>query len=574
MLPRTRYYIMILYTLMGMIILCSLSFIQKFSAGFNPYILKGYVIPLIFGGGSGLTIGIYISRHKAVEAILRESESRFRTIADYTHDWEYWLKPDGSFEYISPSCERITGYRPQAFFKRPELFTEIVHPKDLPNFKQHLQTEKDINEPVPIHFRIITQGGKQRWISHSCRSVYNENGKYLGQRGSNRDVTESKKLQIKQFKQQRMESIATLAGGVAHQFNNALAVITGNMDLMQEDISPNDAVEHYTHEIKEATDRMTRLTAQLLAYARGGKYRVQDIELNGFITETVPIIRHKLSENLEIHTPPQSGDLTIHGDPIQLQMVLSAVLTNAHEAMDGHGKIYIACEKINAGTKDKALPVELSPGEYVCLSIADNGKGMDEETRERIFEPFFTTRFEGRGLGMAAAFGIITNHNGTIKVASQKNKGSTVSIFIPLVPHEAESTPPNAASKPTEIAPHHTILIIEDEESVMIVCRQMLQRMGYHILEADTGEKALALAGDADNKMDLALLDVMIPDIQGDLLYPRLKKLRPELKVLVTSGYSLDSPARDIIRAGAEAFLQKPFTTAALAHKIKICLDQ
>ncbi|MFK5953125.1 MAG: ATP-binding protein [Desulfobacterium sp.] len=452
MFTRPGYPIIILFTLMGMAILCSLSFVQKVTAGFNPYVLKGYYVPLIFGGGSGLTIGIYISKQKAVEAVLKANAIRFRTIADFTHDWEYWIKPDGCFEYISPSCQLITGYEPEALFSHPELFIEMVHPEDLPIFKRHLQKEKSSDAPGAISFRIITRGGEHRWISHSCRSVYDENGQYLGKRGSNRDITETKKLQQKQFEQQRMESIATLAGGVAHQFNNALAVITGNMELMQEDLFPNDIFKNYAHEIKGATDRMTRLTAQLLAYARGGKYRVQNISLNRFIKETLPIIRHAIHSNVKIHINLQSNDIKISGDPIQIQMVLSAVVTNACEAMDGNGEIYIKCQKIIAKKENPATPPELSPGAYVCMTITDNGKGMDEETQERIFEPFFSTRFEGRGLGMAAAFGIIDNHKGSIKVTSQKDKGSTISIFIPLVIPEPALPSESIESAPSTMA--------------------------------------------------------------------------------------------------------------------------
>lgn len=552
-----------------MVILCGMSFLQKTAAGFDPYLLRGYYVPLIFGGISGAVLGIYISREKAATIALQESETRFRTIADFTYDWEYWMKPEGTFAYVSPSCQRITGYAPAAFLDKPELMTEMIHCDDLSAFTRHLKEERDSDAPLPIDFRIITTAGEVRWISHSCQSVYDADGHFLGKRGSNRDITRRKKLEQETVQNRQMQTVGKLAGGVAHQFNNSLAVITGNIDLLEDDFPDNELIQNYSREMKKAAKRMVGLTAQLLAYAGGGKYQVRTLSLNDFIKEILPVIRDGVDSRIVIHTDLADIPLQTRGDPSQMEMVMRAMLSNASEAMGGRGEIRIKCRKFSIQTDTEPVPPALNTGDYACLRITDDGKGMTAETRECIFEPFFSTRFEGRGLGMAAAFGIVKNHGGTITVDSRPQEGTTFSIFLPLV--EALPTTDTHAPRRQHISavPGKSVLLIEDEKGVMAVSRQIFQRLGYHVLEAETGKEALSIADRFDGTLELAMLDVMLPDIQGDALFPRLKKIRPDLKVIVTSGYSLDSPARNIMRAGAEGFIQKPFTMKELTDAVE-----
>ena len=213
---------------------------------------------------------------------------------------------------------------------------------------------------------------------------------------------------------------------------------------------------------------------------------------------------------------------------------------------------------------------DLKPGPYVCLTIEDDGKGMDEETKSKLFEPFFTTKFQGRGLGMAAAYGIVKNHGGLIYVYSETGRGTAVRIYLPTV--EIEDKEP----KKQKISSHKgtgTILLIEDEEIVMDVNRALLEWMGYHVLGAMTGEEAVNIAKNFDGDIDLAILDIILPDMQGGTVHPLIMKARPNLKVIVCSGYSINGPAQDILDAGAEEFIQKPFTLAELSELLKKVLE-
>ncbi len=513
-----------------------------------------------------------ITDRRKFEEKLEESQKKFKTIADFTYDWEYWIGADGRCIYISPSCERITGYGPEEFFNNPELMEEIVHPEDRTMVMEHRQQTHNLEEPHLVDFRIITRNGEEKWIGHLCRSVYDEKGRFLGKRGSNRDITQRKRLQAESVKAQKMEAIATLAGGIAHQFNNALSVITGNLELLEYDAFGDETVVNYAGRMKAASDRMAKLTSQLLAYARGGKYQAATTSLEDFVAETLPILRHAVGSGITIHTHFPQNDLFVHIDQTQMQMTLSAVLANASEAMDGEGEIGISLEKVHIGQNGSAESADLEPRDYACLKVMDTGKGMDAETRSRIFEPFFTTKFQGRGLGLAAAFGIVKNHNGAITVASEVGKGTTVSIYLPLtITSEVRKEEPAQTDEWPE--GKGTVLVIDDEEVVMSLCRTMLERLGYDVLEAKTGAEALTIAQTYGGNIDVALLDVVIPDMQGEALYPMLKKFRPLMKVIVNSGYSLDGPARNILNAGADAFIQKPFRIADLSRKIKELLD-
>jgi signal transduction histidine kinase/CheY-like chemotaxis protein len=393
------------------------------------------------------------------------------------------------------------------------------------------------------------------------------------------DITVQKKLRERLQQTQKMEAISTLSGGIAHQFNNALSVITGNIDLLEIDFPSDENVANYLKDMKASAILMTKLTAQLLAYARGGKYQDKTVSLSDFVRETVPLVKHAIDSAIDVETDLPSNILNVKADLTQMQMVMSAVLTNAAEAMEGKGRIRVTCRDTIITEETVGDFPGLTPGKYVNLTIVDDGKGMDEETRNRIFEPFFTTKLEGRGLGMAAAHGIIKNHAGWISVDSELGKGTTVKIYLPAI--ESVQTRPTGlpvAETPVKEDPKPktklikgtgTILVIEDEEPVMKISRAILERMGYRVLEARTGQEAVDIVKTFEGHIDLALLDILLPDMTGNDIYPLIMETRPDLKVIVFSGYSIDGPAREILNAGAEDFIQKPFTMAGLSEKLK-----
>ena len=255
-----------------------------------------------------------------------------------------------------------------------------------------------------------------------------------------------------------------------------------------------------------------------------------------------------------------------------MQMLLAAILSNASEAIEEKGTVRVKLHNVDVLPDDCIKYQGLKPGRHVLLSITDTGKGMDQKTLERVFEPFYTTKFQGRGLGMAAVYGIVKKHGGFVYVASELGKGTTVSIYLPCA--SAADAAPGDTVKPLHTG-HGTgvALIIEDEELVMEVNRAIVEKLGYGVLEAKSGKEALQLAQEYPDAIAFALLDVVLPDMSGNQIYPKLKELRPDLKVIVCSGFTLDGPAREIINAGAESFLPKPFSVAALSAALEEVLN-
>lgn len=382
-------------------------------------------------------------------------------------------------------------------------------------------------------------------------------------------------LRERENKAGHMEAISTLAGGMAHQFNNALSAVAGNLDLMSLDLLNVDALtrkilSRYTERIRDSIERMEHLTRQLLAYARGGRYSPSEVPFSTFVRYTLSLLGHNIPPSITIESDLPEGVKKVEVDTNQLQMVLSAVFQNSTEAIgDEEGRIRISTRDVFFKEQDENRPPELEPGSYVCLVVEDNGVGMDEEVKRKIFEPFFSTKFQGRGLGMAAAYGVVRNHGGWISVESLEDKGTKVTIWLPAREDIAEKIKP---VKPAPGAVEGSILVIEDEEPVMEVFQSALERMGFRVLSARTGHEALEIITRSSEKIELAILDILLPDMDGKDLYPSLVQARPGLKVIVSSGYSVEGPAQEILDAGAQAFLPKPFSLVDFREALRMVL--
>jgi signal transduction histidine kinase len=440
----------------------------------------------------------------------------------------------------------------------------------------------------------MTRVDGTEWIMHAQGTVYRDkDGKAVRFVGTQQDITERQRLEAQLQQARKLEAIATLAGGIAHEFNNTLVGITGNIELLQMELPDDENISEYAERMKASALHMAHLTDQLLAYARGGKYQPKNISLSGFVEETLPLIKQTVDPSIRIETDLPHDILDIEVDLTQMQMALSALLINSAEAIEDKGRIRITTRNEEIDEEFVKTSPGLKPGPYVCLTVEDDGKGMDEEIRSRIFDPFFTTKFQGRGLGMAAVHGIVTNHDGWTSVDSEPGKGTLVRIYLPAI---ASARPPSAlpqanagraqarrAGLPTvkvqvkeEERPKietakgtGTILVIEDEDVVIDVILAMLERLGYRILLAKTGKEAVNIAKTFDGDIDLAILDIVLPDLAGKEVYRHIIEARPNLKVIVCSGYAIDGPPQEILDAGAQDFIQKPFSYVTLSGRIK-----
>jgi len=518
-----------------------------------------------------------ISDRKRAEEALKESEQRFRTVAKYNYHWESWVGPDGKYIYVSPSCERITGYLAEEFMKDPELFTRIVHPDDRETVSMHMKSYVDTEgtEGNHIDFRIITRGDAIRWISHYCQLVYDEEGNRLGVRASNRDFTERAKLREQLTQSQKMEGIGRLAGGVAHDFNNLLTTIIGYTEIMLTQVDQEGPLRSGMEEIKKASDRAADLTRQLLAFSRKQMMHPVVLNLNYPLAEMDKMLRRLIGEDIDLITVLEPELWKVKFDPGQMDQVVMNLAVNAKDAMPEGGKLTI--ETANVFLDEAYVRrhgIELKPGPFVVLAVSDTGFGMDGETQSHVFEPFFTTKEKGKGtgLGLSTVYGIVKQSGGFIWVYSEPGQGTTFKIYLPK--SEAEE----AFAEEEQIQPQHlegsgTILLAEDDDSARKLIRSVLQDYGYRVLEAQDGEEALRLFEQHEGPIHLLLTDVVMPGMNGRELAESLQPLQPKMKVLYMSGYTDNAVVQHGVLEPGMSFIQKPFTPKDLASEVRKVLD-
>jgi PAS domain S-box-containing protein len=525
-----------------------------------------------------------IGFREETERRLRESESRYRLLAENASDVIWTTDMNLRVTYVSPSVERVRGYTPDEVMRLTPEQSLTPDSRKLAGqvFLEEMAREHegivDPHRSRTMEIETRCKDGSTTWSEVRLSFLRDAKGKALGILGVGRNITERraaeaerKKLEARLEAARKLEAIATLAGGIAHQFNNALSAVTASVDLLDLEGRRDSSISNYMGYIRSSAQRMTRLTSQLVAYARGGKYQAKAMRMGDFMRETIPLVTYLMSPSVRLQTELAEDTCTVKIDPTQMQMVLSAVLENAFEAIEGEGTIRIACGNERIAAPGSVEVTGSLPGVHAVLTIEDSGRGMDEETRRKIFDPFFTTKFKGRGLGMAAAYGIVKNHDGWISVESEPGRGTILRVYLPAIGEE-KGGPVEPGE--TLVRGSGNILLIEDEDLVLEASRLLLEKMGYRVLTARTGAEALEAAGTFDGELTLAILDIALPDMDGETLYPLLSKARPQMKVLVCSGYSLEGHAENILNAGAQGFIRKPFTLAALSQKIKKILAQ
>ena len=364
-------------------------------------------------------------------------------------------------------------------------------------------------------------------------------------------------------------AVADLAGGVAHQFNNILNVITGHVELLKMDMPENSCVESFSAVIFDSVKKMTTLTDKLLAYARAGQNRPGTVEINSILKESLAQLAYT-PDRIRVETCFDPGNILVDADEPQLGMVFSALMKNAVEAIKDKGRISVRSRYISEKGSQGLHSGTLS-GNIVCIEVTDNGEGMSQETSSRIFEPFFSTKFQGRGLDMAAAQGIVAGHGGFIDVKSRQGAGTTVSVFLPVSSYRMTS---GHGLPENDMADAAMVLVIDDDDSIRGLTITMLNRLGYRALSAATGREAIEIVNRLKHKIDVAMLDIEMPDLKGDEIFPHLIRACPDLKVIVCSGYSVEGAGETMIKNGARLFLQKPFSFADLAMNMRQLIER
>jgi PAS domain S-box-containing protein len=619
------------------------------------------------------------------------SEEKYKALADYTFDWEFWKGTDDNYIYVSPSVERITGYSADNFYDKSQFIFSIIHPDDLNKWKAG---NDNVNETTQNHieFRIITKDNQVKWLSHTHRAIYDSEGNYKGIRGTNRDITESVKereeilrlaaiiqqsvetimilntekviifvneafnkifryakedilhkdvlkLDIfnspkvelineiiggksawtgktirvnkdgnevieltiispifnnegrvinyviigkdisheeeleKQLRQsQKMEAIGTLAGGIAHDFNNILTSILGNTQLLEKYIPKESVQKKYFERISSAVKRASGLANQILSFSRQKEIEKEYIRIGPIVKEALKLIRASLPSTIEIHHNIREDTGDILGDPVQIHQIVMNLVTNAKHAMGNKGGILsVDLDEYILEKNNKSI--NLPPGKYIKLMISDTGHGIDNSIIDRIFEPYFTTKDvgEGTGLGLAMVHGIVKTHNGDIFVKSEIGKGSTFTILLPIVHTSLEEK----REEDIEIVGgREKILVVDDEESIADVMSEILNEYGYIVKAEYSSPEALEVFRKEPDKFDMVITDMTMPKMVGTELSTELRKIRKNIPVIVSTGYSEILDMKKIEQYEINGLIRKPIEIKTLLNMVRQILDE
>jgi PAS domain S-box-containing protein len=558
--------------------------------GFIELRSKGYIryddLPLETRDGRRIAVefvsNVYLADHqRVIQCNIRDISARKRAEAERTRlitaieqsaEAVVITNTNGDIEYVNPAFTRITGYsREEALAQNPRI---LKSGKQDPALYQELWST--ISQGKTWRGEVINRRKDGSLYNEQMviTPVQDEQGKVTHFIAVKQDVTEHKHLEEQVRQAQKMEAVGQLAGGVAHDFNNLLTIINGYSELVLGRLKPNDPMQGYLEEIKKAGERAASLTRQLMAFSRLQVLSPRVLDLNALVAEVQKMLRRLIGEDIELTTVQGPALGRVMADPGQIEQILMNLAVNARDAMPQGGKLVIETANVDLDDAYARTHGVVTPGHYVMLAVSDSGCGMDAETQVHIFEPFFTTKElgKGTGLGLATVYGIVKQSGGYIWVYSEPGKGTTLKVYLPRVEDVDESV---QAPEPSVYTPSgtETILLVEDEEAVRALASKILQALGYKVIESANPEDALRIGEHYKEPIHLLLTDVVMPRMSGREVAERLAVLLPDLKVVYMSGYTDDSVVRHGVLETGTAFLQKPFTPAALARKIREVLD-
>ncbi|MGB7911245.1 MAG: ATP-binding protein [Desulfobaccales bacterium] len=529
---------------------------------------------------SNQALQLELQEREKVEESLRLSEEKFRTIADFTYDWESWLAPDGAYNYISPSCERISGYTAREFLQDPGLIEKIAHPEDRGKVVKHLHDDLSNPNPHFLIFRILTRSGDERWIAHVCQPVSTPEGQILGRRSSNRDITryqraraEKVELEAQLRQAQKMEAIGTLAGGIAHDFNNILSPIIMYTEIALRETGQDQELRPYLEQVLKSGKRAAALVKQILTISRRSDQQRIRLRLSPLVKESLKLLRASLPATIDIQTQIAAEWDWVLADPSEIYQVVMNLCTNAAQALEEKGGcLSVGVDQVELAREQTSCGISVPPGNYLRLSVVDTGQGMTPGVLERIFEPYYTTKElgKGTGLGLSMVHGIVKNYGGGIQVVSDPGKGSTFEILFPLMaPDEALEPEPVAAMPEGK----ERILLVDDEPDIVAAAQIILRQLGYQVTAWTDPNEALAAFRAGPEKFDLILTNLTMPRLTGFDLAREALALRKEIPILGCTGHTEPSSLDKNKGLGIREIIMKPLMPAELAGALRRLLD-
>ena len=538
--------------------------VEYMKAGAADYILKGRLTRL------GPAVRGALERER-MKRQLREREEYFKSLIEQAMDIIAVLDADGAVRYASPSVLPLLGYGAEELVGQ-HIF-DLVHPDDIgPALRVFAEGVATGQGDRLLGLQVRHKDGTYRSLEAIGRYLLDD-PVVRGVVINARDVTERRSLERQLLQAQKMEAVGRLAGGIAHDFNNVLTAIFGYADLLTEEFPAGSPARQDLEEIRKAATRASALTRQLLAFSRQQVLAPVVLSVNDLVDDVGKMLRRLVGEDVELRLILARDAGNVRADSGQLQQVIMNLVVNARDAMPTGGKLVIETADAELTEQYAEMHQAVIPGRYVMLAVSDTGVGMDAQTKARIFEPFFTTKEKGKGtgLGLSTVYGIVKQSGGYVWVYSEPGHGTTFKLYLPRVDAPAEpQAPPRETATLTGT---ETILLAEDDEILRPLTKGLLTKLGYTVLDAKSAEQALAVAGARQGPIHLLVADVVMPGASGRELARRLAQSRPETRVLYVSGYTDDAIVHHGMLEPGLKFLQKPFTPAALARKVREVLD-
>lgn len=513
-----------------------------------------------------------ITKLEQTEARLSSTQTQLEHLLASSPAIIYTCYPTTNYppKFISDNLTNQLGYKPSEWINIPNFWRDRIHPDDRPKIHHRFSQIIKLNH-LTVEYRFQHQNGSYRWLRDEMKLVHDSSGKVEEVVGVLSDITETKRLEIQLLRAQRLESIGTLASGIAHDLNNILTPILASVQMFQLGLD-QEKQNKMLKLIENNTKRGANLIKQVLSFAKGFEGKLEIFQVKHLITEVADIGRETFPKSINIITKVSKDLWTVYGDPTQLHQILMNLCVNARDAMPEGGNILLSADNIILNQQEARLNLDAKAGCYVRITVSDKGTGITQEVLDRIFEPFFTTKefSKGSGIGLSTVMGIVKGHNGFIDVDTQLGLGTSFKVYIPA----SEDTEPIADEQlELVIGQGQLILVVDDEEPIREITKASLENFQYQVLVASNGVEALKIYRENHDKIDCILIDMMMPVMGGKTTIKQMKSLDPHLKIIAISGYSSVEVSKDITELGVNMFLAKPFTTSELLEILQKCLN-
>jgi PAS domain S-box-containing protein len=510
-----------------------------------------------------------IAERQRTEAALRASEEQYRHLVENINDVIYATDAQGVFTYLSPAVEAQSGYTPAELIGH--MFIDYVYQEDRPRILQKFN-KLLAGHLEPSEYRIVTKAGAIRWIRSSSRCIYHGD-QVVGVQGACIDITEKRGLEEQLRQAHKMEALGTLAGGIAHDFNNILGIILGNTELALLDRPEEQPTRHAWEQVHQACLRAQALVRQILSFSRKTPQELQLCHLSPIVQESLALMRAVIPTTIDLRLEMTATADVVLADPAQIHQVVMNLVMNAAQAMEYTGGVLTVSLVDLTLDETAAQRHELKPGAYVQLTVRDTGCGIAPAIMGRIFDPYFTTKEVGKGTGMglAVVHGIVTHHGGAIRVQSVQDQGASFQVYLPV--REAAHLP--VFSPPVSLSSGQgRILFIDDEQALVSMGQAFLERLGYDVVTETSSTEALALFIRQPDRFDLVITDMTMPGMPGDRLAKELRRLRPDIPIILCTGFSQHLNEEEARAIGIDAFLMKPFVLRELAEAVRTVLHK